>query len=124
MSHDRITANLPSRNFDRTEAFYHGIGFETWFKDTGWVILRSGRLEIEFFLLEQNPRENSSSACVRVDDLDSLFARVKRADLSNDPTHIPRLTAPTVQNGLRMFALVDLDGNLLRCIENPPSVDD
>ncbi len=124
MSHDRITANLPSSNFDLTEAFYHGIGFETWFKDTGWMILRSGRFEIEFYAAQQNPRENWSSACVRVDDLDSLFARVQRANLSNDPTLIARLTGPTIEHGLRMFALVDLDGNLLRCIENPPAADD
>ena len=124
MSHDRITANLPSSNFDLTEAFYHRFGFETWFKSPGWMILRSGRLELEFYPSEQNPRENWSSACIRVDDLDSLLARMEKANLSNDPTHIPRLTVPTVENGLRIFALVDLDGNLLRCIENPPSADD
>ncbi len=115
---DRVTANLPSGNFDKTAAFYEALGFHVGFKDEGWMILSRGPLEIEFFPLNGNPRRSFSSACIRVDDLDSLYASFQEAGLPSDCRSIPRLTPPDVQHGLRMFALVDPDGNLLRCIDN------
>jgi hypothetical protein len=54
---DRVTANLPSRSLDATEQFYAKLGFEPAFKDDGWMILRRGRLEVEFFpCAKVNPR--------------------------------------------------------------------
>ncbi len=116
---DRITANLPAINFDATEAFYAALGFETGFKDDGWMILSRGSLELEFFPYpELNPWESSFSACVRVIDLDTLHTAWKEAGLSANG--IPRLTAPRLEPfGLRMFALVDPNGSLLRCIAEP-----
>jgi hypothetical protein len=55
---------------------------------------------------------------VRVDDLDSLYADFSEAG------QLPRFcrTTPGVlpirQASLRMFVLIDPDGNLLRCIDN------
>ncbi|MEM8724670.1 MAG: bleomycin resistance protein, partial [Pseudomonadota bacterium] len=50
---DIATPNLPSRDFDATEAFYAQFGFECGYKDGGWMILRrgpaGGRLVLEFF---------------------------------------------------------------------------
>jgi hypothetical protein len=46
---ERITANLPAIDFDATAEFYMKLGFEVDFKDTGWMILSRGALEIEFF---------------------------------------------------------------------------
>lgn len=116
---DRITANLPSRDFDATEAFYRRLGFDTAFKDDGWMILRRGALELEFFPHQHDPRRNAFSACVRVDDLDALYGEFAVDGLPRDRTSIPRITPPETQHGLRMFALVDPEGSLLRCIENP-----
>lgn len=113
---DRITANLPARSFDETEAFYRTLGFETAHRDESWMILRRGTLELELFPHpELVPGESWFSACVRVDDVDALYAEWSRAGL---PTSgIPRLTPPADQGfGLRMFALVDVDGSLLRCL--------
>lgn len=114
---DRITANLPSRDLDRTAAFYETLGFRVGFKDEGWMILTRGPLEIEFFPLQLDPWRSCFSACLRVGDLDTLYEAFQRAGLSSDPRRIPRLTPPEVQHGLRMFALVDPDGSLLRCID-------
>lgn len=113
---DRITANLPARSLDRAAAFYARLGFEVAFKDEGWMILRRGPLEIEFFPHPGlDPTSSAASACVRVADLDRLHADWHAARL---PTQgIPRLTAPRDEPfGFRMFALVDEDGNLLRCL--------
>jgi catechol 2,3-dioxygenase-like lactoylglutathione lyase family enzyme len=117
---DRITANLPARDFERTRAFYEALGFDVSFKDSGWMILRRGALELEFFPYpDLDPFQNSFSACVRVDDLDGLYAAFAAAGVSNEPSAIPRLTSPRTESfGLRFFALVDPDGSLLRCIDN------
>lgn len=118
MSRERVTANLPSNDFDRTAAFYHQLGFQPAFRGDGWMILCSGALEIEFFPLRQNPRKSCFSACIRVDDLDALYERFAAAGLPADCRSMPRLTPPERLHGLRMFALIDPDGNLMRCIEN------
>lgn len=115
---DRVTANLPSRDFETTQRFYKALGFRVVFKDEGWMIISRGPLEIEFFAMEQDPYQSWFSACIRVDDLDGLYAAFQRSHLPRDSRAIPRLTPPEVVDGLRMFALVDPDGSLLRCIDN------
>ena len=62
---------------------------------------------------ESVPEESWFSACVRVGDLDALYADRRPVIL---PKHgIPRLTPPeSIANDLRMFALVDCNGSLLR----------
>lgn len=117
---DRATANLPSRHLDKTEAFYKALGFETGFKDDGWMIMRRGALEIEFFPhVELDPRTSCFSACFRVDDLAALHAAFNNKSVPKDCWSIPRIDEPQVMPwGMRMFHLVDLDGSLLRCIDN------
>lgn len=119
-SPDRATANLPSRDLDRTAAFYQALGFAITFKDDGWMILDRGPLELEFFSMpELNPTESWFSACIRVNDLDALYKALLAANLSDNCHAMPRLTPPqTDLHGLRMFALVDCDGSLIRCIDN------
>ena len=122
---DRATANLPSRDLDRTEAFYKALGFETGFKDDGWMIMRRGTVEIEFFPhAELDPRTSCFSACFRVDDLDALYAAFSAAALSKECWSIPRIDEPETKPwGMRMFHVVDLDGSLLRCIDNETTRD-
>jgi catechol 2,3-dioxygenase-like lactoylglutathione lyase family enzyme len=113
---DVITANLPARDFDETARFYEGLGFHVDFRDEGWMILSRGSLEIEFFPHPQlNPSDSWFSACVHVADIEGLHKSWSQAQL---PEHgIPRLTAPRDEDsGLRMFALVDPNGSLLRCM--------
>lgn len=116
---DRITANLPSRDFDATEAFYAKLGFRTAWKDKGWMILTCGDTQVEFFSHPQlNPADSWFSACLRSTDVDGLHERFSNAGLPTDPEGIPRLTdffRP--ENAPRMFALVDPDGSLWRVID-------
>jgi hypothetical protein len=117
---DRITANLPSRDFGATEAFYARLGFTRMWRDEGWMILKRGVLELEFFPHpDLVPGESWFSACIRVDDLDTLHTEWRAAGLPGDHRAIPRLTG-FFQPGEapRMFALVDADGSLLRCMGN------
>lgn len=117
---ERITANLPSRDFAATAAFYARLGFTEAFRDAGWMILKRGPLELEFFPHpDLVPGESWFSACVRVEDVDALHADWLKAGLPQDRHAIPRLTG-FFQPGAapRMFALVDADGSLLRCMGN------
>lgn len=117
---DRTTPNLPSRDFVRTEAFYARLGFTSRYRDDNWMILARGDLVVEFFPHPDcDPKTSWFSACIRVDDLDALYEAFQAAGLSGDPRAIPRITAPEARPPVpRMFALVDLDGSLWRCLEN------
>ena len=113
---DVVTANLPAIKMGETASFYERLGFQIDFEDEGWMILSRGPLVIEFFpYRDLEPRHSSFSACVRVADVDSLYGAWSSAGL---PDHgIPRLTAPRNEDwGFRMFALVDPNGSLLRCM--------
>ncbi len=117
---DRITANLPARDFDATERFYAAMGFATSWKDDGWMILRRGPLELEFFHHpEVDPWSSWFSACIRVDDPDTLHAEWSGLGLPTDHRAIPRLTGFFKPGAApRMFALVDENGTLLRVMGN------
>lgn len=112
-----ITANLPSRSFDATEAFYTAMGFQCDFRDDGWMILRRGDAVIEFFPHpDLDPATSWFSACIRCDDLDALHDEFGKLNLP--ASGIPRLH-PGIQaitDDLRMFAIVDPDGSLIRCL--------
>lgn len=82
------------------------------------MILSRGPLELEFFPLKLKPKKNCCSASVRVDDLDALHAAFSRVGITDRCSAMPRLTAIENLDGLRLFALVDPDGNLLRCSDN------
>jgi hypothetical protein len=120
MTGDRITTNLPSRDFGATAAFYAALGFAQGFRDDGWMILTRGPLELEFFPWpDLDPYTSNASACVRVDDLDGLLTIWRSVGLSDNPRHIPRLTGIVKHPDVpRMFALIDPDGALLRVLEN------
>jgi catechol 2,3-dioxygenase-like lactoylglutathione lyase family enzyme len=113
---DRITANLPAKDFEETARFYGALGFNVDFRDEGWMIMSRGTLELEFFPHPDiKPYESWFSACVRVDDVNALHAEWSKASLPLQG--IPRLTPPQDEEwGHRMFALVDPNGSLLRCM--------
>jgi len=116
---DHITANLPSRDFDVTVAFYGALGFAVMYRDDGWMILQRGEMVIEFFAHPKlKPAKSWFSACIRTDNLDRLFTDFSKANLTDDPRTIPRITTPVSHTpDMRIFALVDPDGSLLRCIQ-------
>lgn len=113
---DRITANLPARDFAATAAFYARLGFTCDFRDEGWMILNRGPLELEFFPSpDLDPWSSSFGACVRVSDVDALHAAWSTAGLPAEG--IPRLTPPRNESwGMRACYLVDADGSLLRVL--------
>lgn len=117
---DHATPNLPSRDFDRTAAFYGALGFTVHWRDAGWMILERGTLKLEFFPFpDLDPLASSFGSCLRLDDLDAFYAVAKGTGLPETTIGQPRLHPPRVEPwGGRVGALIDPDGTLLRLIQN------
>ncbi|WP_137844442.1 bleomycin resistance protein [Microbacterium sp. 2FI] len=118
-SPDRAVPNLPARDLGATEDFYARIGFVTAFRDGGWMILRRGDLQLEFFPWpDLDPATSSSRCTIRVADVDELVATIRAAGVPIADRGFPRLHEVREQDwGLRAGHLVDPDGNLLTLIE-------
>lgn len=107
---------LPCRSATDTVNFYRSLGFEGAAHefDANYVILRRGDVEVHFFVHTALDPATSSAGCyIRVSDVESWYRDCSNVGLSR--SGIPRLDI--LENkpwGLREFALVDSDGNLLR----------
>lgn len=118
-SPDRAVPNLPSRDFDATEEFYGGFGFERIFRDDGWMILTRGGLQLEFFpYAGLDPLSSSFMCCLRVADVDELYGAIAGSGVREGTSGTPRLHPVRLQDwGMRAGFLVDLDGTQLTLIE-------
>lgn len=118
---DVATPNLPSRDFETTSRFFRAIGFVEAWRDDGWMILERGTLKLEFFRQpDLDPATSSFGSCLRVDDLDALYAVCDAAGIPRRETGWPRLQPIRVEPwGGRTAYLVDPDCSLLRLIQNP-----
>lgn len=117
---DHATPNLPSRSFDQTQQFYQQLGFTLVYRDDDWMILKRGPLELEFFAHPTlDPLTSWFSCCLRLDELSEFYELCKSAGIPVNKSGYPRLHPPEeLDHGLRMGALIDLDGTLLRLIQN------
>ncbi len=117
---DRTVPTLPSRDLDATAAFYEKLGFVESYRDAGWLIVSRGELALEFFPhRDLDPTTSDHQANLRVDDLDALHTAFAHSGVSHAVTGIPRLTPIEPQPwGARAAFLIDLDGTMLRLIEN------
>jgi catechol 2,3-dioxygenase-like lactoylglutathione lyase family enzyme len=116
---DRAVANLPSREFGATAAFYRALGFEERWRDGSWMILTRGEMALEFFPHpELDPAESWFSCCLRLDDVDGFYETCRAAGVPERQAGWPRLQPVREQGGLRIGYLIDADGSLLRLIQN------
>jgi hypothetical protein len=116
MQDDLSIPILPSRSVVDTLAFYRGLGFDGEILGAGdsYLILRRGTVELHFFThKELVPAESSAGCYIRVADADGIYQAFASAKLPR--RGIPRQDALEDKPwGLREFAIVDRDGNLLR----------
>ena len=106
---------LPSRSLRDTLAFYRQLGFDGEIHDFGgYAIIRRGDVELHFFThRELCPAESSAMCYIRVSDAEGMYRSFASAEL-------PRKGIPRQDEledkpwGMREFAIVDCDGNLLR----------
>jgi catechol 2,3-dioxygenase-like lactoylglutathione lyase family enzyme len=107
---------LPSRSVAGTVEFYARLGFEgeIFGEPYHYAILCRGSLELHFFTQAGLRPDASDAGCyLRVSDVEALHAEFSRAGLPRKG--IPRQDALEDKPwGMREFAVVDPDGNLLR----------
>jgi catechol 2,3-dioxygenase-like lactoylglutathione lyase family enzyme len=107
---------LLSRDLRATAGFYERLGFEqTGLWEDEYLIVMRGEVGLHFVCEPGMDPFSSASACyLYVEDADALHAEYEALDLPGEG--IPRLHGAPVETdyGLREFAVVDLDGNLLR----------
>lgn len=114
--HDLAIPILPSRSLVDTLSFYKRLGFDGKILGAGdsYAILTRGAVELHFFLhRDLNPRDSAAGCYVRVLDVDTVYSAFSSAQLPQ--RDIPRMDK--LENkpwGMREFAIVDPDGNLLR----------
>ena len=113
---DIAIPTLPSRSLGNTLLFYGKLGFDGKVLGAGdsYAILKRGNLELHFFLhADLRPAESSAGCYIRVGDVERLY---KAFSLAKLPTGgIPRMDILEDKPwGMREFAVVDEDGNLLR----------
>lgn len=118
---DHATPNLPSRAFDKTIEFYAAIGFEKGWHDDGWLIMDRGGIMLEFFRYpDLDPAQSSFGCCLRLDDVHAFYRAWVDAGVPEQSTGWPRVRAPKLEHsGMAIGYLVDLDGTLLRLVQNP-----
>jgi len=107
---------LPSRSVSATVAFYANLGFEGGPNefDSTYAILRRGTVELHFFTHKELVPADSSAGCyIRVTDVESFYNSCSASRLPS--SGIPRMEGLEDKPwGLREFAIIDPDGNLLR----------
>lgn len=115
-TYDLAIPILPSRSVSDTVAFYKRLGFDGGAHafDRGYGILKRGCVELHFFThKELVPTESSAGCYIRVLDVEEFYR-------SCTSTHLPSTGIPRMEVledkpwGLREFAVVDPDGNLIR----------
>ena len=107
---------LPCRSVSATTEFYRRLGFEGGAHgfDQGYAIFKRGTIELHFFAhAELDPDASWAGCYIRVSDVQTLYEASLACGLptSGRPRIYPLEDKPW---GLKEFAVVDLDGNLLR----------
>lgn len=117
---DHATPNLPARDHDATAAFYGRLGFTVSYRDEGWLILRRGDVQLEFFPAPNlDPASSSFMCCLRVDDLEEWYELLAEAGVPEAASGFPRRRPPRLEPwGGRVAFLVDPDGTQLTLVQN------
>ncbi len=110
----RTLVTLGDSITDGASAFYQSLGFHLGARYPTYAILQRGALELHLSLFEAlEPKTNCSAAYLRLEDAQALHRQATALGLGGQG--IPRITVLEDQSwGMREFALIDPDGNLLR----------
>ena len=114
--HDIAIPILPCRSVEETAAFYERLGFgaKIWGAPNNYAILTRDTVELHFFTqVDLDPASSSAGCYLRVLNVDDIHSEFTNANLRN--SGIPRMDG--IENkpwGMREFAIVDPNGNLIR----------
>lgn len=115
-AHDLAIPILPCRSVAATTEFYRKLGFEGGAHEFNaeYAIFKRGPVELHFFTHRELVPADSFTGCyIRVGDVQSIFQAFSDSRLPE--TGRPRMDRLEHKPwGLKEFAVVDPDGNLLR----------
>jgi catechol 2,3-dioxygenase-like lactoylglutathione lyase family enzyme len=116
---ERAVPILPSRDLRETLAFYERLGFEMAgapLETYDYLIVARGNLELHFWPKpDVDPLTTDVSCYFRVPDADALHREWEAIGVPHDRPSGSRLMPPVdTDYGMREFALVDPNGNLIR----------
>ncbi|NER15233.1 VOC family protein [Leptobacterium flavescens] len=102
---------LASLNIAKTVAFYKNkLGFDKQgYMDENYAVLARDKVEIHFWKCDDKIHPENTSCYVRVQDIDTLYKEMQAAEVVH-----PRGAIEDKPYGIREFAIVDLDGNLIK----------
>ena len=109
MTEDAIIPVLPTRDHDKTAAFYGRLGFEEVGREGDYLMLKRGAFEVhfanhgDFFDVGRNP----CGLYLRVEEVDALAAKMHGLILGNNPPG-------DTPWGMYEFAMSDPDETLVR----------
>jgi catechol 2,3-dioxygenase-like lactoylglutathione lyase family enzyme len=110
---------LPARDLHATLAFYRRLGFELRgapIERYRYLIVARGGIELHFWeSADVDPLTTDASCYLHVRDADALHREWEHVGISHDPATGSRLMGvQSTDYGMREFAMVDPNGNLLR----------
>jgi len=111
MSFQNITQILPALDINRAAGFYKNVlGFDiNIFTEHDYVVMRKGEVGIHLWKTDDKNLCENSGCYIYVTDIDALYQELS----SKDVIH-PNGKLETKPWGMKEFAVVDTEGNLLR----------
>jgi catechol 2,3-dioxygenase-like lactoylglutathione lyase family enzyme len=103
---------LASLDWDKTVAFYEGLGFSVSHRYSDYLIIQRDGIEVHFWNCNDRRIAESTGCYIRVSDADALYEEFVTNSVKCSPP-VDRSWGP------REFHIVDPNGNLLR-IGGPP----
>jgi catechol 2,3-dioxygenase-like lactoylglutathione lyase family enzyme len=103
---------LASLDFDATEAFYQQkLAFKTSYKSEVYLIMCRADLVLHFWACEDKNIAQNTSCYINVEGVDELYSEYEQAGVIHPHSNAKLQDQP---HGMREFAIVDGDGNLLK----------
>ena len=101
---------LASLNIEKTEAFYkEKLGFETLSNYGDYLIMQRGNCILHFTICDDESIPQNTSCYVHLEGIDELYAEYQAAGVVH-----PNGKLKDEFYGLRDFAILDGDGNLIK----------
>ena len=101
---------LASLDIALTMEFYkQKLGFISRYQDEGYGVARRGEIDIHFWKCDDKIFPENTSCYIYVNDIDEFYTEMQETGVVH-----PNASLEDQPWGMREFAIIDLDGNLLR----------
>lgn len=111
----RAVPVLASLHIEKTVEFYQEkMGFDkVWWKDENYAVIGRDKIEIHFWKCNDKIHPENTSCYIYVEKVDDLYKEMKKAGVVH-----PNGPLKNQPWGTREFAVLDLDGNMIKFGQN------